>query len=195
MRRSGSITPFHLAQSGDPFVTHRFFVTIPRAVRLDVDVHFHTNTGLSSITVHDQVAYKGGFVFTGEDFAADQRAETHPVNAMTYGEAPVTLVDEAPGDPENRIYGAIAPSWFGTSVVQFGTTLILSHNTAGYSDFGIERADGSRVFAGSFAVGGTNTARVLGWSQPGDYTFFNSIHAGVGPQDLFAVGFVGPIGS
>ncbi len=168
----------------------RVFVSIPGATEITAHTHIHST---EPITVHDDIAHDGGFLRHGSDYQPVVHADTVAASAMVAGETVVTVPESPAGQ---RMYATQAPSWFGTTVVSpplFNTVAVLSHNTLAVSDHGVEKPNGNILSTTSYAALGTGGIDLVSAEQTGDYRFFVNAHAGIGPQDLFAVGFVGPL--
>ncbi|MDX1611486.1 MAG: hypothetical protein R3185_03890 [Candidatus Thermoplasmatota archaeon] len=183
------IRGFQKEHASDSFVTFRYFVSVPGAERIDVDIHFHAN---KPISIRDEVAHDGGILFTGEDYRPDARVNTMAAEAMLEGEVTV----QHDGTSGDRFYALQAPSWYGTSVLDgvFVTTAI-SHNTAALTHMGMERPDGTGTSGTAVAAFGAGGIPVLAATQSGDWRFWVDAHAGAGPQEVYLVGFTGPVAS
>lgn len=168
-------------------VTYRFFVTVPGASDVHVNLHLHVD---KPVDVLSHTSHEGGFLLTGEDFAPANHVDTMAASAMTDGEAVLSL------DPsgEERVYAYLSPSWFGTSVVAaFGSGLALTTPTVGAGFYGVEVPSGNTIAGGGVVAGGPSGPFLLGMTQTGDYRFFVDAEANVGPGDMYAVGFEGPV--
>ncbi len=169
---------------GDDQVTIRMFVSIPDAVRLDVDLHLHSP---HDIELRDWNAHDGGFAYTTDDFSAPAHVDTWPVQAMTDGHQDVELPDDG-----SRIYAGFGPSWNGETQTSAGlTTVSVRHNTAGYSDLAFHHPNGNTRGVEGYAIGGAPIVTVAGQGMPGTYGFEVTEHVGAGPEDVYLVGWKG----
>lgn len=188
-----AVTGYQKPAPSDPSVVFRFFASVPGAEQLDVQVHLHINsTSATPVSLTGEVAHAGGFAFVGEDYAPLARAETFPATGMVAGEAVRTLTQD--GGALERLYAVEAPSWYGVSVLDLGALFLVTHNTASTGDYGVTLPDGRTGYGGLVQVGGTDPGvAVVGAAAEGPYRFFVNANAGVGPQDLFTAGFLGPV--
>lgn len=168
--------------------TYELVVTIPDAQHVKVIPHLHLREP-ANVTLQED-AHGGGFLFAGDDFQPTARVNTAPVGAMVEGEASVTV-------PQGeRIWGAMSPAWYGKSQFTVNTLLCRcayapTHSTAAVGNYGIEHPDGS-VSQATYVTAFSPNGPALFDEPPGEYRFFVDYQAGVGPQDLYAVGFVEP---
>lgn len=181
---------FQKAHPSDSHVTFRFFVSVPGAQRLDVDIHIHAE-GPSPVAMNDEVWHKGGFRYVGDELEPTARADTMAANAMVQGEA---TYDFQPATPPQRLYAIFGPTTVGVSVINAGTTVALTHNTATAADYGIDLANGNTRYGTYLAFQGlAGYPFVAGEDTPGDYRFFANWEASAGPSEMMAVGFDGEI--
>jgi hypothetical protein len=173
---------FEMPRDADQ-LTVRFFITIPGADWIDVEVHVHSPQELE---IYESIANDGGFLATGEDFDATAGVDTMPASAMAAGQETVEL-DGA----DDRLYAGFGPSWYGTSATP---GVALSHNTAAVSNIAYEDPAGERISGTAYGVGSWSGILVPGSDLLGTHTFEVDAHAGVGPQDLYLVGYEGPTG-
>lgn len=164
-------------------LTIRFFISIPDAERIDVDVHIHSP---QNISIRDEVVSDGGFYATGEDFQPAASADTAPTSAMVDGRATVQHPDN--GD---RLFASFGPSWNGATASGF---VAARHNTAAVSNIAYEDPAGDRTSGIAYGLGGPGGILIPGSEQAGTHIFDVNAHAGLGPQDIYLVGYQGPIG-
>lgn len=171
------------APPGADQLTVRFFVSIPGAERIDVQAHLHSP---QDISVHSTVANAGGFQSTGEDFDPAAGVDTAPASALVAGRDTVDLSTD--GD---RMFAAFGPSWNGATAAGF---VGVRHNTAAASNIVYEDPSGDRF--GGTAVGafGFHGIFLPGVKEQGTHAFEINAHAGVGPQDVYLIGYKGPTG-
>lgn len=163
-------------------LTMRFFVTVPGAEAIHVRTHLHSP---QAIELHRTVAHDGGFLATGEDFEPTAGADTAPASAMAGGQHTVNHGEEG------RLYAAFGPSFSG---VTSAGPVAARHNTAAWSDLAYESPDGERTEQAAFAFGDWSGIPVAGANETGEHRFEVEDHVGVGPQDVYLVGFQGPTG-
>ncbi len=171
--------------SGASQVTYRIFFTIPTATDLRVDMHMHTNKPIELV---GDIAHDGGFLFRGSDYQPEAYLDTAAGSATLDGERIVNL----PDNPDDRLYAVHSPSWYGTSGL-FGS-IYGTYNTLAVGNYGVEFPDGSINAGTGVAAFGPSGPLVLNAQDSGPYRFFVDAHAGLGPQDMYTVGFKGPLG-
>lgn len=171
------------APIGEDKVTYRFFISIPGAVALDVDLHLHSP---NDISIDQTVVHSSGFLATGEDFDAETEVDTMAANAMMGGQETVELETG-----EHNMYAAFGPSWNGVSSAG---PIGFRHNTAAMSSISYTGPGGQTTSGTAYGVGSFSGILVPGSDNPGTHTFEVDRHVGVGPQDVYLVGFKGPNG-
>lgn len=162
----------------------RIFAAVPGAQSLDVDVQIRSP---QPIQIEETVVHDGGFLANGEEFGPTARIDTAPANAMVSGETHIDLEEEG-----HLLYAAFGPSWNGTAIVG---PRQLDPEGAGVSTLiydppprGGDRAGGTAIGAGSFSG-----FLVTGAIHKGSHSFQVLGNAGAGAQDIYLVGFKGPV--
>lgn len=168
---------------GEDKVTYRFFISIPDAKALDVNVHLHSP---NPISIDTTVVHSDGFVATGEDFNSDAEVDTMAASARVGGQETVEL-----GTSDDNMYAAFGPSWNGVSSAG---PVALRHNTAAMSSISYTGPGGQTTSGTAYGVGSFSGILVPGSDNVGTHTFEIDRHVGVGPQDVYLVGFKGPNG-
>ena len=150
-----------------------------------MDVHIHSQ---QDVDITCEVAYKGGFLRTTNDYDPSTHVDTLAAEvALGGGDQTITVEDATPKD---HLYAGHGASWFGD--YQFPTG-VATLNTAAVSNLGVELPSGQTISGTAVSIGGAGGVVLAGQEQLGDYRFFVNSHLGVGAQDVYTVGFVGPI--
>lgn len=175
-------TRFEVPQDSD-HLTLRFFISIPRAEKLDVDVHIHSP---HDISMQDWTVHDGGFMVVGEEFDPATHVDTLAAQYMANGQHDEALTS---GD---RIYAGFGPSWYGETQVQFANQIVNpTHNTAARSDLSFHHPNGNTRSEITYAASGAGALTVAGQDEVGTYGFQVNEHLGSGPEDVYLVGWKG----
>lgn len=171
-------------------VTYRIFITLPEAASIDVDVHLHLNKDTTKVWMKDDIAHDGGVMRVGDEWSPTARADTMAASAMVDGQ---TTVD-VPSSGSDHFYAVESPSWSGWSVIDGGFVVTaVKHNTVATGNYGVTDPSGDTTAGTGVALGGPSGVFIVGATEPGPWEFFVNWEAGVGPQDMYLVGFVGEI--
>ena len=198
-------TGFHKADPADPSVTYRYFISVPGATSLDIEVHLHSNQPLT----WSWVAHDGGFFRTAEDFQPEIFADTALATVPLYGETFETVPETT---PQEHTYVNMGPSWSGItqSSRDFHSVpcCTMQLPSVGVGSYGVAAPDGTLHEAfgasanvayhnGDFGLATSPPPRSLialsGEGTPGTYRFFVDEYAAIGTQDLYVTGFHGPL--
>lgn len=163
---------------------YQFLVSVPEAAEIAVDVELYST---QTVTVREEIGNDGGLLATSEDFQTTAGVDTAPASAAVAAEKQVPLTSE-----DHRLYASLAPSWRGYTAT--GNAAV-GHNTAAVSDIAYEDPGGDRTARTSVAAGNSNGILVPGSGELGTHTFEVNAHAGLGPQDVYLVGYRGPAAS
>lgn len=197
-------------------VTYRFFVTVPGADRLLVNIHLHSH---QTLAIKDEVWHAGGFAFWGDDYNA-MRADSMPAEVLIgspdvcgSNACGIATVHQPAGTPTNYLYGTMGPTPTGVYIVHNhlnGFTCVgpgtgpfqcpvpfLPTATAGQYGY-FSNTESQAVILGASAelnafVLSPQFIVVLGSKTTGAHNFWVNYHAGAGSQDLLSAGFTGPI--
>lgn len=174
--------PIHLEVPGpQDEMTIRIFASIPGAQSLDVDVTLRSPQSLETY----EVVHAGGFVASGSDFVPQATLAGPAANAMAAGESAVDL--DTPG---NLLYAAFGPSWNGTTVVG---PVEQDARGLGVSNLAYEPPASDTLGGTAVGIGSFSGFLIPGAIQKGTHSFRVNAHAGIGPQDIYLVGFKGPV--
>lgn len=163
-------------------LTVRFFMSIPGAEWIDVDVHIHSP---QDISMHHEVANDGGFAVNGEDFDPTLGVDTAPASVLVDGREQIQF----DGEENHRLYATFGPAWRGLTTAG---NIAVSHNAFAASNIAYEAPDGERTSRTALAAGGSSGILVPGSNEVGTHSFEVNTHAGVGPQDIYLIGYKGP---